>query len=178
MVSYREAATEDAAAIVALVNYCYRGEPSKEGWTTEADFLTEPRTDADEVAALVTTTSKFILAEEDSTLVGCVNVQLQVKEATGYLGLFVVLPSLQGRGLGKALLATAEATLTETWPVTVIEITVLTIRTEILAFYERRGYKRTGHTWPANVPGATVPNLMFETLVKQVERWPHSSCLS
>ncbi|KDO21417.1 hypothetical protein SPRG_12424 [Saprolegnia parasitica CBS 223.65] len=178
MVSYREAATGDAAAIAALVNYCYRGEPSKEGWTTEADFLTKPRTDAEEVASLMTATSKIILAEEDAVLVGCVNVQLKVKECTGYLGLFVVLPSLQGRGLGKALLATAEATFTATWPVAEIEITVFTIRTELLAFYERRGYKRTGRTWSANIPGATVPNLMFETLVKQVQQSPQSSCLS
>ena len=49
--SFRNAGAGDIDAVVALVESAYRGDVSRQGWTTEADLLDGRRTGADDVAA-------------------------------------------------------------------------------------------------------------------------------
>ena len=44
---FRSATLDDVDAIVALVTSAYRGDASRAGWTTEADFLDGNRIDAE-----------------------------------------------------------------------------------------------------------------------------------
>ena len=65
-------------------------------------------------------------------------------EDAGYFGMFSVVPDLQGRGIGKQMLTEAERIARDEWNVPVMRMTVIDVRDELIAFYERRGYHRTG----------------------------------
>lgn len=138
-----KAEKQDAGQIAALVNAAYRGEPSKQGWTTEADLLAGRRTDAEEILQLISSDdSMFLLCKAGAKLIGSVHLQKQAEQV--YLGMLAVSPSLQGRGIGKQLLLAAEQTAKATWKVSKSVMTVISCRNELIAFYERRGYRRTG----------------------------------
>ena len=100
------------------------------------------------------------------------SVLLQKKETAAYLGMFVVKPGLQGGGIGKHLLQTAERTAQLEWNVRKIVMSVITLRPELIAFYQRRGYRRTGEVLPfPDDPAAGIPlvgNLQFEMLEKDL----------
>lgn len=145
---FRNAALSDIDALVALVESAYRGEASKQGWTTEADILDGRRTGADDIAScLARPDSRIVVAERPradggAELLACAHVA--VEDGTGYFGMFSVRPNLQGSGIGKALLGEAERVAREEWKVPAMRMTVIDIRDELIAFYERRGYRRTG----------------------------------
>jgi N-acetylglutamate synthase-like GNAT family acetyltransferase len=141
-VEVREATTADVAAVVALVESAYRGDTSRQGWTTEADLLDGRRTDEDEVREVL---PHLLLAERDGQLVGCCT--LVPKGDLAYFGMFAVVPGLQGGGTGSALLAEAEQRA-RAQGLRAVEMTVLSARDELIAFYERRGYARTGEGRP------------------------------
>jgi ribosomal protein S18 acetylase RimI-like enzyme len=140
---FRRAGESDIEAIVALVEGSYRGDGSRAGWTTEADLLDGMRIDAQRVREdLERKCSLVLLGERDGQLLACANVCLE--DGAGYFGMFSVLPSMQGGGLGKQLLAEAERIAREEWNLPVMRMTVIDVRDELIAFYERRGYHRTG----------------------------------
>lgn len=142
-VSFRAATSADVDAIVALVESAYRGEVSRAGWTTEADLLDGRRTGAEDVAACIAQPrSAILLAEEGMELLACAHVADD--EGAGYFGMFSVRPRLQGGGIGKRLLEHAERHVREHWSLPVMRMTVIDVRDELIAFYERRGYRRTG----------------------------------
>lgn len=134
----RPAAPEDVDDIVTLVESAYRGDASRAGWTTEADLLDGQRTDPDEV---VETLMHLTVAEVDGDLVGC--CALVPHDAHGYFGMFAVRPGLQGGGVGSALLLDAEQRARDLG-LTRVDMTVLSTRSELLAYYLRRGYVDTG----------------------------------
>lgn len=145
--TFRAATVADAAAIVALVESAYRGDVSKQGWTTEADFLEGQRTDPDSVAELVSRDhSRVLLAFRDEQLVCCCHIERLQQDGknVGYFGMFAVDPTLQGGGVGKQVLAEAERVAREEWQCSEMQMTVITIRDSLIAWYERRGYVRTG----------------------------------
>lgn len=145
---YRRAQPADVTAIVQLVHSAYRGDSSRLGWTTEADLLDGQRTDPAEVSELVVATDKrLILSELSGELVGCVLVKHE-PPAVAQIGMFAVRPTLQGRGLGKGLLAEAERAAREDFQASRAEMTVIEQRPDILVWYERLGYQRTGTSEP------------------------------
>jgi len=146
--SFRFAEAPDVPAIVSLVESAYRGDASRAGWTTEADLLDGQRTDAEAVSAVVRTRGGAVLvAEADGQLVGCCQLE-QHPEAVAYFGMFSVQPGRQGEGLGREVLAEAERLAREDWGATTMVMTVLAQRLELIAWYERRGYRRTGESRP------------------------------
>jgi GNAT superfamily N-acetyltransferase len=139
---FRNAVAADIPAIVALVESAYRGEVSRAGWTTEADFLDGQRIDDEGVAADIGKTgSVIVLAEQNGQLLACCH--LENTSEVCYFGMFSVAPHLQGDGIGKQLMQEAER-MALAWQCTAMEMTVIDIRDELIAFYERRGYARTG----------------------------------
>lgn len=145
--NYRPATVADVPAVVALVNSAYRGESSRRGWTTEADLLAGQRTDAAEVTGLVTDPGSLVLlCEQGGELVG--TVHLARVEGAAYLGMFTVRPGRQGEGIGSAFLAEAECTAQRYFAADCLRITVIERRAELIAYYERRGYRRTGRHEP------------------------------
>lgn len=145
--SLRAAEPSDIDAVVSLVESAYRGDSSRRGWTTEADFLEGRRTGPDDVGACIARDrSRMLLAERDGVLVACAHVA--VEDGAGYFGMFSVRPELQGAGIGKHVLGEAERIVRDEWRMPLMRMTVIDIRDELIAFYERRGYRRTGITRP------------------------------
>jgi ribosomal protein S18 acetylase RimI-like enzyme len=141
--TFRPATLADSDRVIALVESAYRGDASRAGWTTEADFLDGRRTGPDDIAAILARPrSQLLLAENDGELVACAHVA--VEDGAGYFGMFSVSPGLQGGGVGKQVLAEAERIAHQDWACPTMRMTVIDIRDELIAFYERRGYVRTG----------------------------------
>lgn len=169
----RAAGADDVDAVVSLVQSAYRGEASRAGWTTEADLLAGQRTDADAVAAEVADPAlTVLLAERGGALLACVQVADR-GDGRAYVGGFAVRPGEQGAGVGRAVLAAAEAHA-RTLGATEVEMTVIAQRTELIAWYDRRGYAPTGETrpFPYGQERFGVPlrdDLHFVVLVKAVD---------
>ena len=144
---FRTATLADIDALVVLVTSAYRGDASKQGWTTEADMLDGQRIDPGVLRKdIERQRSLIIIAEREAQLLACVHVAED--DGAGYLGMFSVKPDLQGGGVGKRLLAEAECIARDEWKLPAMRMTVIDIRDELIAFYERRGYRRTGVTKP------------------------------
>lgn len=170
--SFRQARIADAPAIAALVNSGYRGDASRAGWTTEADYLVGKRTDEDEVRTLIALPeSILLLCLQGDDIIGSVHLHREGDAA--YLGMFVVRPTLQGQGIGKRFLSAAEETVKREWSSKRIYMTVITLRTQLIAYYERRGYRRTGRFEPFPIEDkrstALVDDLRFEVLEKALD---------
>jgi ribosomal protein S18 acetylase RimI-like enzyme len=175
---FRPATADDVDAIVALVESAYRGDASRGGWTTEADLLDGRRTDADDVRGCVEAGQSVILLAEriDRTapgLLACAHVAIE--GGAGYFGMFSVRPELQGGGIGKQLLARAECMVRDEWNADMMRMTVIDLRDELIAFYERRGYRRTGilKPFPYGDERFGLPrraDLRFEVLEKSLRQ--------
>ena len=145
--TFRAATVADLETLVELVTSAYRGEVSKQGWTTEADMLDGQRIDPEVLLQdIQRPNSRVVVAEHENRMLACAHVAEQ--EGTGYFGMFAVRPELQGSGTGKLLLAETERIARDEWHLPAMRMTVIDIRDELIAFYERRGYRRTGITKP------------------------------
>lgn len=173
--SIRLATEADVPAIVALVTSAYRGEASRAGWTTEADLLDGQRTDPEGVRELLADPAGVVLlAEREGQLLACCHVKRDAK-GEGYFGMFSVQPSLQGSGVGRLVLEAAERVLAEHLGCTVCNMTVIVQRETLIAWYERRGYARTGvfEPFPYGDERFGIPrrdDLRFEVLTKSLQR--------
>lgn len=170
--TYRDAAESDVEVLVALIESAYRGDSSRGGWTTEADILEGQRTDPQGVLEVITTPSSRLMAvERDGEIVAC--CQLEHRGEAAYFGMFAVRPGLQGAGLGRRIIAEAERSVREAWGVTQMHMTVISVREDLIAWYERRGYRRTGRMtpFPYGDERFGLPqrdDLAFELLVKDL----------
>ena len=159
---------EDVPQLENLVNGAYRGESSKKGWTTEADLLDGIRTNKEVLTGMVSRGDSIVLkcTNAKNQLVGC--VYLQKKEEKLYLGMLTVAPDQQAHGIGKKLLQATEE-YAETQDCTAITITVISLRQELIKWYERRGYKATGERkpFPSNDPRFGLPKQVLEFIVME-----------
>ena len=144
MEKFSPASLEDATDISTLVNSAYRGEGALRGWTTEASLIAGQRTDAEMIADIIRSPSATILIRHDRQ--AC--VELERKGDVCYLGLLTVHPSLQSRGIGSQALAAAEDFARKAWGSRKIEMNVISVRAELIAWYQRRGYSLTQRTAP------------------------------
>ncbi|MEV3988371.1 GNAT family N-acetyltransferase [Streptomyces sp. NPDC049837] len=174
--TYRDATEADVPALVALVESAYRGDSSRAGWTTEADILQGQRTDPEGVREVITTPgSRLLVVERAGEPVAC--CQLEHRGDAAYFGMFAVRPGLQGGGVGRRVLGEAERLAVAAWGVREMHMTVISVRDELIAWYERRGYRRTGRTtpFPYGDERFGLPqrdDLEFELLVKDLDRRP------
>lgn len=146
-VTFRWARPEEAAAIEALIELAYRGATAARGWTNEAALLTGPRTRPGEVAELIAAPGGgFVLAHVAERLAGC--ALLRQEGGAAYFGMFAVAPEQQAGGLGRALLAECERRARDEWAVSRIWLSVISLREDLIAWYVRRGYRRTDQTIP------------------------------
>lgn len=163
MIAITGASLADAPALKALLEAAYRGDSARAGWNHEADILDDERIERDELDALLADPAVNILTARDSdALIGCVAVTR--KDARlAYLGMLCVLPTLQSGGLGRRLLDAAEDHA-RALGIPAMEMTVIDSRETLIAWYERRGYARTGEARPFPVP--RDPPITFAVLEK------------
>ena len=163
MTTIAAATLADAPALKALLEAAYRGDSARRGWNHEADILDDERTAPGEVEALLADEAVTILtAREGAALIGCVAVTIK-GAALAYLGMLCVAPDLQSAGLGRRLLDAAEDHA-RSQGIAAMEMTVIDSRDALIAWYERRGYDRTGVTRPFPVP--RDPPVTFVVLEK------------
>lgn len=161
----RPARPEELEALAALVHEAYRGRGA--GWTTEADVVGGLRTTPQELAAVLGREDLLLLvAEDEDGLLAC--CQLEDRGAgLAHFGTFAVRPTTQGGGTGRRVLATAAELAVERFGAHTLELSVLEVRTELIAWYERQGFERTGERrpfpWPEKLK---VPGLGFVVLAR------------
>lgn len=160
-----KASVDDIPQLLQLVNSAYRGEPAKKGWTHEADLIEgEKRIDEKSLQLLLNDPNSVILKYTiDNKIVGCVYLEKQQQNL--YLGMLSVSPEIQAKGIGKKLLKAAEEYAKET-NCNSIEMTVISVRHELIAWYERNGYHKTDITKPFHNDGRFgIPRKAIEFIV-------------
>ncbi len=171
--TFSRAGHEEVDALVTLVESAYRGAGSAEGWTTEAGILDGQRVDHEMlVETLARPDTIVLLARDAGTLVGCCELQ-RPTDGAAHLGMFAVAPGLQGGGIGRHVLDEAERIARDEWGAERLELEVIDIRDSLIAWYERRGYVRTGvfEPFPYGDERFGVPrrdDLRFEILAKRL----------
>jgi ribosomal protein S18 acetylase RimI-like enzyme len=167
---FRCASAGDGEAVVGLIESAYRGPESRRGWTTEADLLDGRRVDPVEFGQILCAPrSQIVLAEGDGHRLGCCHVRAGTDDRA-YLGLLAVRPRLQGRGTGRALVAEAEGIAAKRWRARQMRLRVIVQREDLIAWYQRLGYRLTGERspFPYDKPGvgARRSDLEFVALAK------------
>ena len=168
---FRNATPDDVPAVVALVESAYRGEASRAGWTTEADLLDGQRrirrrpgvhrpAGTASCCSRNTTVSRRLRARR-----GAQDCRL-LRHVLGR-------PTVQGRGTGSRVLAEAERSCETNGGCRTVRMTVIDIRDELIAWYERRGYVRTGtrshsRTATSGSECRSAQDLRFEVLEKRL----------
>ncbi|MBF4519072.1 GNAT family N-acetyltransferase [Flavobacterium sp. ANB] len=137
---------QDIPALTTLINSAYRGETSKKGWTTEAHLLEGKRTTEEELTEIILNPKNtFLKFTENDKIIG--SVLLVEKEHQLYVGMLTVSPELQNAGIGKKMLAEAESHA-KTLGISTLSMTVVSVRSELIAWYKRHGYVETGEREP------------------------------
>lgn len=160
-----KAIVEDAPALDKLVNSAYRGDSSRQGWTTEADLLDGTRTDAAAIAELIQTPGTTLLKYvEENEILGC--VELKNEHGKLYLGMLTVKPNLQGKGIGKMMLKAAEEEARKQHCHSIF-MTVISVRKELIDWYVRHGYQPTEERKPFafSDPRFGKPKMKLEFIV-------------
>ena len=160
-----KATSDDIPELNKLVNSAYRGESSKKGWTTEERLLGGIRTDEEGLTQTFENKNVTILKyTENDKIIGTVSLEKQGEKL--YLGMLTVSPDLQGGGIGKQLLKAAEVFAQEE-NIPIIVMTVISVRAELIAWYERHGYVRTGEIkpFPMDDPNFGLPKEFLEFIV-------------
>ncbi len=135
-------------ALHRLIESAYRGDSARRGWTHEADLLGGQRTDHEALSEIIRADNQVILLAFDTDiLIGCVQLS-RVDDTTSYLGLLTVNPDMQAGGIGKQIISAAEDFVRDEWNSSLMEMTVIGKREDLITYYERRGYARTEETRP------------------------------
>ena len=147
----RRARGDELPALKALIESAYRGQSAQRGWTNEAHLLTGERITAPALAAHVAAPDIRILVAEGAqgALIATMSVAAPANPgAPAYLSMLAVSPDIQSTGLGRRMIAATEAAAVAAWGAKATEMTVISSRHELIAFYQRRGYRLTGEIRP------------------------------
>jgi ribosomal protein S18 acetylase RimI-like enzyme len=169
---FRLAVPADATRLVALIQSAYRGEASRDGWTSEADLVDGDRIDLAGVRHIIAAPkSMMIVLEEGGGLAACCAIE-DCGEGLAYFGTFAVSPTAQGHGIGRRAMAEAQRRAVREFGASTMEITVLAQQTALLAWYERLGFRVTGEQRPFPADPAfarpLVDGLHFVVLTKDL----------
>ncbi|MEH3039944.1 MAG: GNAT family N-acetyltransferase [Sphingomonas paucimobilis] len=163
----RPATPADIPALHALVESAFRGDSARGGWTHEADLLGGQRTDPAALGEAIADPDRTILiALDGDAMTGCVEVK-SASAGRSALGLLSVRPDGQAKGLGRRLVAAAEDHARAHHGASRMEMTVIAVRGELIAWYERLGYARTGETrpFPMDDPRFGLPRVPLSFVV-------------
>lgn len=127
----RLATADDAPQIIAAVNAAFTVETFLEGTRTDSERLDE-----------MMHTGDMLIAEDGSGHL-VASVFVKVRGARGYFGMLAVDSSRQGKGYGRRMVEAAEAYCRERG-CEAVDITVLSLRPELLPFYRGLGYVESG----------------------------------
>jgi len=171
----------ELAQVVELVNAAYRGEGGQAGWTSEIGLVDGLRVTIEALRNDFSAASdlSILLLREAGQLLACVRLESATAmngEPACHIGLLAVRPGMQDRGVGRVLLEHAEAA-GRARGAEIARMTVVGVRASLIAWYERRGYRRTGETQPFPYQDARFghparPDLDFVVLEKNLGQLP------
>ncbi len=127
----RKATPADAKRLIDLINSAFAIE----------SFLEGTRTDAARLASSFEKGSILVMEDAAAEIVACVSIE--VHGTRGYMGQLAVDPAHQGTGLARRMCEAAEQRLREQG-CQVLDISVLSLRPELLPIYRRFGFVETG----------------------------------
>ena len=140
----------DYPEIIDLVNLAFRGSGSSASWNVEDGIIEGQRLNESLLREdLAAKPEGYLLMHRDEangTLLGTVWLD-PAENGVWRLGLLTVRPDLQKKQVGRQLLAAAES-FAKARGARRIRMTVVNVRDLLIAWYERRGYTRTGETQP------------------------------
>lgn len=174
--TFREATSQDVPPLLKLVRSAYRGESSRAGWTTEADLVADERIDEKMLLEKINHPTGCVLIAFDNSsppsMIACCEVA-KLDDTRSYFGLFAVDPARQAGGVGRQVLQRVEEHAKKEWESKIMEMWVIWTRVELLSWYERRGYVKTGkrEEFPYKHlvnGGALRDDLYFEVLQKEL----------
>jgi GNAT superfamily N-acetyltransferase len=175
---FRMARPADAGTIVAIINAASNGDGGTAGWTHEGAIFEGDRTHAAEVLSLLAVPeAMFLLRVYRGEIAGCAYVKKMGSVA--YMGMLAVRPAVQGAGVGKEIIAEAERIARESMGCNLMAIGVATRhRPDVTAFYERRGFARTGRVKPFEGSQARrktkAPDVRAEWMEKKLVQKHHT----
>lgn len=173
---FRTAQTTDIPVLVGLINSAYRQQEGN-SWTSEAEIVAGDRINHQQLEqALKQDNFKLFVAEFDGQLldgqlVACIGLTFDYADVE--IGTFCIAPQFQNQGVGKHVLDFAE---TYAQNLNVADLThfvmwVLSVRHELINYYERRGYVQSGvvddYPMDANV-GQPIVDLHLVEMRKSV----------
>ena len=173
MADLKPALEADLPDIVALTNKAYRETGPGASWNVESMIEGPRTTEADLRADLAASPDAQLLIWRNAQGEHLGHVWLEPGEAGGwYLGMLTVRPDRQDQKLGRELLAAAETFACDRGARR-MELTVVNARDTLMAWYERRGYRRTGLTPPfpyedTRLGRPTQPDLCFVVMARDL----------
>ena len=167
--SLRLAKEYDFKSVVRLVNEAYRPIAGNEGWTHESNFINGDRISYSQLNEIFLRINSLVLVGLlNEKIIACVHIEKK-KEAS-YIGMLAVAPVCQGMGIGKEMLLNAERYADLYFNSIKYSMMVVSRRQELINFYLRCGYQKTGivEDFPvnANVGNPTIQNIQIEKLEK------------
>lgn len=139
------ATISDIPELKNLINKAYRGHESKKGWTSEEGILEGERIVDEMLESYFGHDHINILKYTDAQGAIQGTVYLEFKTTILYLGMLAVMPDQQTGGIGKAIMQEAEIQAKKRGCAR-IAITVISSRSELISWYERRGYQLNGES--------------------------------
>ena len=162
----RTAKIDDVEQLVKLINLAYRAQ-SDRSWTTEKAFVDGTRITNEQLSRDLNQSNFELLVgeNEQGSLVSCIG--LTFDKSSVEIGTFAIDPTIQNLGYGREMLNYVETCITQNYSsVRRLIMYVLNVRTELMAYYQRRGYQITGRTesYPidADVGQPLVPIQLIE----------------
>ncbi|WP_198079277.1 GNAT family N-acetyltransferase [Acinetobacter calcoaceticus] len=164
--NFRLAQFDDIPQLVDLINKSYREQQGR-SWTTELEFVKGQRITEHQLEEQLQLSNSTLLVGEtnSSKIVACIGLTFENNQVE--VGTFCTDPHVQNMRVGRSVLEYAEQYALKQAPYLVNAVMhVLDVRSELIAYYERRGYAKTGNEQPypveANVGVPTVPIKLIE----------------
>ncbi len=147
----RPAISSDLPRLIPMINAAFSVET----------FLQGPRTDEQRLAEAMEKGIVFVAENADGRPLASVYTELRGNR--GYAGMLAVDPNLQRSGLGREMMQAAEGHF-RAHGCDTLEITVLSLRPELLPLYSRFGFVAAGAE-PFHYPHPLAPGLECHCIV-------------
>ncbi|KAF4447839.1 Acyl- N-acyltransferase [Fusarium albosuccineum] len=146
---FRTATPDDAPQLQQLIQSAFRAEDSRKDWVGDADLAANFRLEVDEIMPGITKPDSAFLVAIDSS--GGIVATIGVAKRGPDVARFFMLAVDQGRhrgGIGRQVLGYAEDYCQRVWGVDKIGLDALSVRKELIAWYLRCGFRKTGELTP------------------------------
>ncbi|KAI0117502.1 acyl-CoA N-acyltransferase [Daldinia grandis] len=142
---FRVATPDDAAQIQQLVQSAFRAEDSRENWTGDMALASQFSIKVEEIMSNIAKpdSAYLITTDENGALKGSVGVSKRGALIARIYMLAVDQHHHRG-GIGRKVLAYAEDYCQRRWNVSKIGLNALSSRHELILWYIRCGYSKTG----------------------------------